>query len=51
VRRAANQVARIVATDITRQLAPLVARTSLVVEHREAAEMGGFFSLALLRKP
>jgi ubiquinone/menaquinone biosynthesis C-methylase UbiE len=51
LRRAANGVARIVATDITRQLGPLVAQTSLVVEHREAAGMGGFFSLALLRKP
>lgn len=49
-RRAANRVARVVATDITRQLGPLVARTSLTVEHREMLGMG-FFSLAVLRKP
>ncbi len=49
-RRAANRVARVVATDITRQLGPLVAQTSLRVEHRETLGMG-FFSLTLLRKP
>jgi ubiquinone/menaquinone biosynthesis C-methylase UbiE len=49
-RRAANRVARVVATDITRQLGPLVAQTSLTVEHRETLGMG-FFSLAVLRKP
>jgi ubiquinone/menaquinone biosynthesis C-methylase UbiE len=49
-RRAANRVARIVATDITRQLGPLVDRTSLRVEHRETLGMG-FFSLTVLRKP
>lgn len=49
-RRAANRVARVVATDITRQLGPLVARTSLTVDHRETLGMG-FFSLAVLRKP
>jgi ubiquinone/menaquinone biosynthesis C-methylase UbiE len=50
-RRAANLAASLVATDITRQLGPIVARTSLRVEHRESAAAGGFFSLALLRKP
>ena len=49
-RRAANRVARVVATDITRQLGPLVAQTSLTIEHRETLGMG-FFSLAVLRKP
>ena len=49
-RRAANRVARVVATDITRKLEPLVARTSLRVEHRETLGLG-FFSLAVLRKP
>jgi hypothetical protein len=43
-------VTRIVATDITRQLGPLVARTGLRVEHRETLGMG-FFSLTVLRKP
>ena len=51
LRRAANLVANAVATDVTRQLGPLVARTSLTVEHREPAGAGGFFSIALLRKP
>ncbi|HYW06400.1 MAG TPA: methyltransferase domain-containing protein [Longimicrobium sp.] len=50
-RRAANLAASLVATDITRQLGPIVARTSLRVEYRESAAAGGFFSLALLRKP
>jgi ubiquinone/menaquinone biosynthesis C-methylase UbiE len=50
LRRAANAVTRVVATDITRQLNPLVATTSLRVEHRESLGLG-FFSLAVLRKP
>lgn len=51
LRRAANLVANTVATDITRRLGDLVAQTGLVVEHREAAGAGGFFSITLLRKP
>ncbi|HEX2205750.1 MAG TPA: methyltransferase domain-containing protein [Longimicrobium sp.] len=51
LRRALNLAASAVATDITRQLGPLVARTSLRVEHRESAGLGGFFSIAFLRKP
>ena len=50
-RRAANLVASVVATDITRRLGPLVAETPLVLEHREPAGAGGFFSIALLRRP
>jgi phosphatidylethanolamine/phosphatidyl-N-methylethanolamine N-methyltransferase len=50
-RRAANLVARVVATEITRKLGPLVDASGLRVEHREPAGTGGFFSLALLRKP
>ncbi|HEU0012949.1 MAG TPA: methyltransferase domain-containing protein [Longimicrobium sp.] len=51
LRRAANVVTSTVATDITRQLAPLVAHTALRIEHREPAGAGGFFSITLLRKP
>jgi phosphatidylethanolamine/phosphatidyl-N-methylethanolamine N-methyltransferase len=50
-RRAGNLVANLVATDITRRLGPLVAATSLRLEHREPTGLGGFFSIALLRKP
>jgi len=51
LRRAANLAASLVATDITRQLGPLLAHTSLRVRHRESAGAAGFFSLALLHKP
>lgn len=50
-RRAANLVARVVATQITRKLGPLVDAAGLRVEHREGTGRGGFFSIALLRKP
>lgn len=50
-RRAANLVANAVATDLTRSLEPLVAATSLRVEHQERAGPGGFFTLTLLRRP
>lgn len=50
-RRLANLVTNAVATDITRSLEPLVAETSLRIEHREQAGGGGLFSLARLRKP
>jgi phosphatidylethanolamine/phosphatidyl-N-methylethanolamine N-methyltransferase len=51
VRRAANLVAGVVATEITRKLGPLVDAAGLRLEHREPAGAGGFFSIALLRKP
>jgi phosphatidylethanolamine/phosphatidyl-N-methylethanolamine N-methyltransferase len=50
VRRAANLVAGVVATEITRKLGPLVDAAGLRLEHREPAGAGGFFSIALLRK-
>lgn len=50
-RRAANLVASVVATEITRKLGPLADAAGLGVEHREPAGTGGFFSIALLRKP
>ena len=49
-RRAANVVARVVATEITRKLGPLAHAAGLQVEHRESIGRG-FFSIALLRKP
>lgn len=51
LRRVGNVVANAVATDITRRLGDVVAQTGLIVEHREPAGVGGFFSIALLRKP
>ncbi|WP_420129870.1 class I SAM-dependent methyltransferase [Longimicrobium sp.] len=50
-RRAANLVASVVATEITRKLGPLVEAGGLRLEHQEPAGKGGFFSIALLRKP
>lgn len=49
-RRAANLVARVVATEITRKLGPLAQAAGLRIERRETIG-GGFFSIALLRKP
>ena len=49
-RRAANVVARVVATEITRKLGPLAHAAGLQVELRESIGRG-FFSIALLRKP
>jgi phosphatidylethanolamine/phosphatidyl-N-methylethanolamine N-methyltransferase len=50
-RRAANLVSRVVATEITRKLGPLADASGLRIEHRENLGRGGFFSIALLRKP
>jgi len=50
-RRLLNLAANVVATDVTRRLGPLVAETRLAVEHREPVGFGGFFSVALLRRP
>lgn len=51
LRRALNLVANAVATDITRSLGAVVAATGLREVHREPAGPGGFFSIAVLRKP
>jgi ubiquinone/menaquinone biosynthesis C-methylase UbiE len=51
LRRIANVAASAAATDITRRLGDVLAPTSFVVEHREPAGIGGFFSISLLRKP
>jgi phosphatidylethanolamine/phosphatidyl-N-methylethanolamine N-methyltransferase len=50
-RRAANLVTNAIATDITRSLEPLLATSGLMLEHRESTGPGGFFSIAILRKP
>jgi ubiquinone/menaquinone biosynthesis C-methylase UbiE len=50
-RRLASAVARVVATDLTRQLGPLLASAGLVLERREPALFGGLFEAALARKP
>jgi len=49
-RRALNLVANVVATDITRQLGPLVDGTGLEIVRREPAALGRAFEIALLRK-
>lgn len=50
-RRAANVVARVVATHLTRRLGPLLTGTGLEIVHREPAAAGGLFEIALLRTP
>jgi hypothetical protein len=50
-RRLASAVARVVATDLTRQLGPLLDSAGLVLQRREPALFGGLFEVALARKP
>ena len=50
-RRLASAVARVLATDLTRQLGPLLAGAGLVLERREPALFGGLFEAALASKP
>ena len=49
LRRAANVVARVVATELTRRLGPLAAGAGLEIVRREPAAPGGLFEVALLR--
>lgn len=49
-RRIVNGFFRIVATDINRQVGPILAVTNLQIEHQEPAGLGGLFQLLLLRK-
>ncbi|KZE24969.1 class I SAM-dependent methyltransferase [Crenobacter luteus] len=49
-RRLLNLIARLVATDINRRLADILAATRLTKIHDEDAGFGGFFRIALLRK-
>ena len=50
-RRLMGAVARVVATDLNRQLGPLLRGAGLVLERREPALFGGLFEAALARKP
>ena len=50
-RRLAGAVAPVVATDLNRQLGPLLDHAGLVLVHREPALFGGLFEAALARKP
>ena len=50
-RRLAGAVARVVATDLNRQLGPLLDHAGLVLVHREPALFGGLFEAALAHKP
>ena len=50
-RRAASAVARVVATDLNRQLGPLLGGAGLLLTHREPVLFGGLFEAALAIKP
>jgi hypothetical protein len=50
LRRAAGVVANAVATDLNRQLGPLLREGGLVLVRREPALLGGLFVAALARK-
>jgi ubiquinone/menaquinone biosynthesis C-methylase UbiE len=51
VRRAAGAVVNVLATDVNRQLGPLLDVAGLVLERREPALLGDLFVAALARKP
>jgi ubiquinone/menaquinone biosynthesis C-methylase UbiE len=50
-RRLFNVVAKPLFSDLNRRLEPIVARTSLVVEHDDAAALGGVYRIITLIKP
>jgi len=49
-RKFLNLFANIIATNITRQLGPILGTTSLKIIHKETAGFGGLFKIALVRK-
>ena len=49
--RVLNAPARVLATDLTHRLGPIMAGSGLRIAHREAAALHGFFQLALAVKP
>ena len=51
LRRLVNAVARLLFSDINRQLGPLVAPTSFVMERDEPSAFGGLFRVVTLKKP
>lgn len=50
LRKLANRLTRVVATDITLRLAPLAEEANLRVVLREPAGLGGFLQVAILKK-
>lgn len=50
-RAALNVVARVAFSDINRRLGPMLARTSLAVEHEDAERWLGIYRIITLRKP
>ena len=50
-RRLASALARVVATDLNRQLGPLLEVAGLSLVHREPVLFGGLFEAAVARKP
>ena len=51
VRRAAGALARLVATDLNRQLGPLLREGGLTLRERESAGLGGLFVAARAERP
>ncbi len=49
--RLLNPVAGFLATEITRQLSPILDQSGLTVTHQEAAAWKGLFKIVLLRRP
>lgn len=50
-RRVLNIFSNIAATNINRQLGPILHKTSLQIVREESAGFGGFFKIVLVRKP
>lgn len=50
-RRGVNLVTRILATNINRRLHPILREAQLELVHEEASVLGGFFRVAMARKP
>lgn len=50
VMRMLNPIVRVIATDLTCKLGPIVAASGLHVAYEEPSGFGGFFKIALLRK-
>ena len=51
LRRAVGAVTNVVATDLNRQLGPLLAAAGLRLRHEEPALLGGLFRVAVAQKP
>ncbi|HVR43620.1 MAG TPA: methyltransferase domain-containing protein [Thermoanaerobaculia bacterium] len=51
LRRAVNVASRLIATDINRRLSEVIEGSGLELEHVEPSLLGGFFQIAIARKP